>query len=87
MHRQPRYFITVSGLRRSRIPVKTEAGKIETDYVISSMPITELITSLRPAPPEEVIAAARWLKYRDLVCVALMFDVPFCYRPDLDLCA
>ena len=55
---------------------KNGTGKIETDYVVSSMPITELITSLRPAPPEEVIAAARWLKYRDLVCVALMFDVP-----------
>ena len=55
---------------------KNGAGKIETDCVVSSMPITELITSLRPAPPEEVIAAARWLKYRDLVCVALMFDVP-----------
>ena len=52
------------------------AGKIDCDYVISSMPITELITSLRPAPPQEVIAAARWLKYRELVCVALMFDMP-----------
>jgi len=55
---------------------KNGAAKIECDYVISSMPITELITSLRPAAPEEVIAAAQWLKYRELVCVALMFDMP-----------
>jgi protoporphyrinogen oxidase len=56
---------------------KSEAGKIEADYVISSMPITELVTSLRPAAPDEIISAARWLKYRELVCVALMFDTPF----------
>ena len=51
--------------------------KIESDFVISSMPITELILALRPLPPDEVIEAARWLKYRDLVCVALMFNQPF----------
>ena len=52
-------------------------GKIETDFVISSMPITDLILSLRPLPPGEIVEAARWLKYRDLVCVALMFEMPF----------
>jgi protoporphyrinogen oxidase len=52
-------------------------GRIETDFVISSMPITELITSLRPAPPADILEAASALKYRDLVCVALMFDMPF----------
>ena len=52
-------------------------GKIATDFVISSMPITELIFSLRPLPPEEIIEAAKWLRYRDLVCVALMFNKPF----------
>ena len=51
-------------------------GKIETDFVISSMPITELICSLRPLPPDEILEASRWLKYRDLVCVALMFSKP-----------
>lgn len=56
---------------------KQGKGKIESDFVISSMPITELITSLRPLPSEEIVEAARWLRYRNLVCVALMFDVPF----------
>ena len=55
-----------------------DGGKnVESDFVISSMPITDLIISLRPLPPDEVIEAARWLKYRDLVCVALMFNQPF----------
>jgi protoporphyrinogen oxidase len=51
--------------------------KLETDFVISSMPITELITALRPAAPREIIEAATALKYRDLVCVALMFDMQY----------
>lgn len=51
--------------------------KIETDFVISSMPITELITSLRPLPPAEIIEAAHWLKYRSIIFVAVMFDTPF----------
>ena len=56
---------------------KDGGKKVESDFVISSMPITDLILSLRPLPPDEVIEAARWLKYRDLVCVALMFNQPF----------
>ncbi len=55
---------------------KENRGRIEPDFVISSMPITELILSLRPVPPDDIVLAARWLKYRDLVCVALMFDRP-----------
>jgi len=55
---------------------KTGIEKVETDFVISSMPITELITSLRPLPPDEIIEAARWLKYRSIIFVALMFDLP-----------
>lgn len=56
---------------------KNGAGKIDCDFLISSMPITELITSLRPAVPEDVIRAAQSLNYRSLICVALMFDMPF----------
>jgi protoporphyrinogen oxidase/predicted dehydrogenase len=42
------------------------------DAVISSMPLSELILSLDPPPPPEVQDAARRLRYRDLVLVALM---------------
>jgi protoporphyrinogen oxidase len=46
-----------------------------TDF-ISSMPIRELIQKLDPAPPEEVIRAARDLHYRDFLTVSLVVDKP-----------
>jgi protoporphyrinogen oxidase/predicted dehydrogenase len=42
------------------------------DSVISSIPLSELIYSLDPPAPTSVISAARSLRYRDLVLVALM---------------
>jgi protoporphyrinogen oxidase len=49
------------------------------DSVLSSIPLSELILSLDPPAPEHVKAAARRLRYRDLVLVALMTseDEPF----------
>jgi protoporphyrinogen oxidase len=40
--------------------------------VISSMPLSSLVESLRPAPPEDVLRAARALRYRDFLTVALV---------------
>jgi protoporphyrinogen oxidase len=40
--------------------------------VISSIPLSELVLNLEPAAPISVISAARALRYRDLVLVALM---------------
>jgi protoporphyrinogen oxidase/predicted dehydrogenase len=42
------------------------------DSVISSIPLSELVLRLDPPAPPEVRAAARELRYRDLVLVALM---------------
>ena len=42
------------------------------DQFISSVAIRDLIDSFEPAPPENVIAAARRLKYRDFLTVALV---------------
>jgi protoporphyrinogen oxidase/predicted dehydrogenase len=42
------------------------------DAVISSIPLSDLVLNLVPAAPPEVQAAARTLRYRDLVLVALM---------------
>jgi protoporphyrinogen oxidase len=49
------------------------------DSVISSIPLSELILNLDPPAPQPVRAAARRLRYRDLVLVALMTteDEPF----------
>ena len=52
----------------------------ETEYpvdgVVSSIPLGELVLSLDPPAPEEVRAAAKRLRYRDLVVVALMTSDP-----------
>lgn len=48
--------------------------QISGDHFISSMPITALIQRMDPLPPEEVLEAARQLKYRDFLIVALIVD-------------
>jgi len=51
----------------------------DVDSVISSIPLSELVLGLDPPAPPAVQAAARELRYRDLVLVALMTteDEPF----------
>ncbi len=43
-------------------------------YFISSLPLTALVRSLDPSPPEAVLEAAARLKFRDLVVVAVMLN-------------
>jgi protoporphyrinogen oxidase len=40
--------------------------------VISSMPLAELVSAMSPAAPADVVAAARALRYRDFLTVALV---------------
>lgn len=44
------------------------------DYFINSMPVSLLMHRLDPQPPEEVMAAARGLNYRDFLIVSLIID-------------
>ena len=46
--------------------------RYDADHVISSMPLGQLLTSMRPAPPAEVLDAAASLRYRDFLTVALV---------------
>ena len=46
--------------------------RYEADHVISSMPLGQLVASMRPSPPEEILEAARGLRYRDFLTVALV---------------
>jgi protoporphyrinogen oxidase len=46
--------------------------RYEATHVISSMPITGLLKSMDPSPPDDVVAAANGLKYRDFLTVALV---------------
>ena len=62
--------------RIERIALKTNGNETEyaVDGVISSIPLSELVESLEPAAPDEVLAAAGRLRYRDLCLVALILD-------------
>jgi protoporphyrinogen oxidase len=44
------------------------------DHFISTLPIRELIRSMSPQPPREVVEAAESLKYRDFLTVVLIID-------------
>ena len=50
--------------------------EIPVDGVVSSIPLTELVLSLDPLPDDEVVEAARRLRYRDLLVVALVSSDP-----------
>ncbi len=47
---------------------------VEPEHVVNSMPITHLVRRLDPPPPPEVLEAARGLRYRDFLIVALVVD-------------
>lgn len=53
-----------------------ETRRVFGDHFISTMPIRELIENMVPAVPREVLEAARKLKYRDFLTVALVIDNP-----------
>lgn len=48
--------------------------EIAGEHFISSMSLTELITRLDPAPPSDIIQAARKLTYRAFILVGLIVD-------------
>ena len=64
------------GKRVRSVEVAGDAGvrEVAVDHLISSMPISKLVRSLRPEPPSEVLQAADGLKYRDFIIVALIID-------------
>lgn len=66
VHRQGNTItgITIDGPRGQQ--------RIEGTDLISSMPIGELICKLDPPPPADVVRAARSLKHRDFVTVAVI---------------
>lgn len=47
---------------------------VEGDGYISTIPLTDLVLMLEPAPPDDVIEAVLKLHFRDLVVVTLMLD-------------
>jgi protoporphyrinogen oxidase len=53
-----------------------EEELVDVDGIVSSIPLSELVLSLDPLPPDEVVAAARRLRYRDLLVVGLISSDP-----------
>lgn len=48
--------------------------ELTADHFINSMPISALVHRLDPLPPDNVLAAARGLKYRDFLIVSLIIN-------------
>ena len=65
-----------SGRRVESLAVRTNGleKEIAVDGVVSSIPLSELVLSLEPAAPADVLAAARRLRYRDFCLVGLITD-------------
>ncbi|MEG4290199.1 NAD(P)/FAD-dependent oxidoreductase [Microcoleus sp. C2C3] len=51
-----------------------ELVQYSAENFITSMPISALVARMKPQPPEEVLHAARSLKYRDFLIVSLIVD-------------
>lgn len=63
------------GSRITAVTVRDKNGEeetIETDAVISSMPLAELFHLFDPKLPKEILEAAHSLNYRDFITVALI---------------
>jgi protoporphyrinogen oxidase len=63
----------LDGSRISRVVVNGQAFE-SPDAVISSLPLREVVEMMTPAAPQQVRDAARGLRYRDFLTVALVLD-------------
>jgi protoporphyrinogen oxidase len=54
--------------------VATSSATYQPAHVISSLPLRNLVGIADPAPPAEVVEAARGLRYRDFLTVALVIE-------------
>ncbi len=61
-----------------RIELEGPAGPqtIEARQVWSTIPVTLLASMLEPAPPPQIVAAARQMQYRAMVLVYLLLETP-----------
>lgn len=49
------------------------AESLKADYVLSTMPVRDLITGMNPKVPEPILDVANGLEYRDFITVGLLF--------------
>jgi protoporphyrinogen oxidase len=62
--------------RRTGSSAKAQSRVFIADNVISSMPLKNVVFAFDPPPPQQVVEAARRLRYRDFLIVALIIDEP-----------
>jgi len=83
-----------TGHGRVRCVVAASGGterEWETEHVVSTIPLTDLVAMMEPPPPAHVLEAARGLAYRDLIVVFLALGRPkvsddhWIYFPDPDI--
>lgn len=75
--RTPVVRVHHEGFRIQAVDVKAPGGAIQTHpcpHLITSIPITKLVAAMTPEAPQEVLEAARRLRYRDFVVVGLIVD-------------
>jgi len=67
------------------VEVTASSGGAETtyacDHVVSTMPFSQLLSIMEPAPPAEVVAAADALSFRDFLTIALVVPEKYSF-PD-----
>ena len=61
-------------IQKISVQQENKTFDLQADYFISSMPVTALVLRLEPSAPSPVLQAARSLKYRDFLIVALIID-------------
>jgi protoporphyrinogen oxidase len=71
--------------------IGSEPVEVEGSDFVSTIPLTELVGMLSPAPPDDVLEAVSKLKFRDLVVVTVMLDrskvtdLTWMYLPEKDI--
>jgi protoporphyrinogen oxidase len=62
-------------VEQGRVVAIEAAGRTHRPHaVISSLPLRDVVAMTRPEPPADVVEAARGLRYRDFLTVALVVD-------------
>lgn len=47
---------------------------VEVEEIISTIPLDQMIRNLRPAPPQDILAAANRLRFRNVLLIAFFLD-------------
>ena len=75
----PHKLVVEGGSVVSAEILSLETGSVEIKsprQVISSIPLSDLLKTVSPPPPENVLKAAESLRSRSHICVGLIFDAP-----------